>query len=198
MSIQPRPCIAFVKEFFKEKRIICMEIGVQEGSHARDMIQYLEPEKIVLVDRWETYHRQGTTESYVESAMKVAMERARGGNTESIFLKGDSKDILPRLEEDSFDFIYIDADHSPMGCAMDIINSVPLVKIGGIVGGHDYLSNGKSGIVFHEKEHGDVPRAVHFIFDNMFIHTGPGCWWVIVDEKIKIRCKEKREKLELM
>jgi predicted O-methyltransferase YrrM len=37
-----------------------------------------------------------------------------------------------------FDFIYIDADHSYNGVREDIKVWTPLVKEGGLIGGHDY------------------------------------------------------------
>ena len=42
------------------------------------------------------------------------------------------------FQEQQFDFIYIDGLHTYDGVKKDIINYLPLVKKGGVIGGHDY------------------------------------------------------------
>ena len=42
------------------------------------------------------------------------------------------------LNEDMFDFIYIDGLHTYDGVKTDIINYLPKLKKGGVIGGHDY------------------------------------------------------------
>lgn len=42
------------------------------------------------------------------------------------------------LNEDMFDFVYIDGLHTYDGVKTDIINYLPKVKKGGVIGGHDY------------------------------------------------------------
>jgi predicted O-methyltransferase YrrM len=53
--------------------------------------------------------------------------------------KGFSDDILPTLQKDSFDIIYIDGDHSAEAAYNDGINSIDLLKSGGILIFDDYL-----------------------------------------------------------
>ena len=56
--------------------------------------------------------------------------------------KGFSDDILPTLEKNSFDIIYIDGDHSSLATYNDGVNSFTLLKKGGIMIFDDYLWNG--------------------------------------------------------
>jgi predicted O-methyltransferase YrrM len=44
------------------------------------------------------------------------------------------------LNEDMFDFIYLDGLHTYEGVKTDIINYLPKVKQGGVIGGHDYTN----------------------------------------------------------
>ena len=44
------------------------------------------------------------------------------------------------LNEDMFDFIYLDGLHTYDGVKTDIINYLPKVKQGGVIGGHDYTN----------------------------------------------------------
>jgi predicted O-methyltransferase YrrM len=48
-----------------------------------------------------------------------------------------SDDAVPLLK-DKYDFIYIDGLHTYFGVRMDILDYLPLVKEGGVIGGHDY------------------------------------------------------------
>jgi predicted O-methyltransferase YrrM len=49
-----------------------------------------------------------------------------------------SNDALSLLQGEKFDFIYIDGIHQYENVYEDIMNYLPLVKEGGIIGGHDY------------------------------------------------------------
>ena len=53
--------------------------------------------------------------------------------------KGFSDAILPTLEKNSFDIIYIDGDHTSIAAYNDAINSLSLLKKGGIMIFDDYL-----------------------------------------------------------
>lgn len=53
--------------------------------------------------------------------------------------KGFSDDILPILEKNSYDIIYIDGDHSANAAFKDGINSIDLLKKDGIMIFDDYL-----------------------------------------------------------
>ena len=56
--------------------------------------------------------------------------------------KGYSDNILPDLPKNYFDIIYIDGDHSAEAAYKDGINSIDLLKSGGILIFDDYLWNG--------------------------------------------------------
>ena len=49
-----------------------------------------------------------------------------------------SDDAVKKLGGLKYDFIYIDGLHTYDGVKTDIINYLPLVKKGGVIGGHDY------------------------------------------------------------
>ena len=51
-------------------------------------------------------------------------------------------DDAVNLLKDKYDFVYIDGLHTYDGVKQDIINYLPLIKEGGIIGGHDYGTNG--------------------------------------------------------
>lgn len=52
--------------------------------------------------------------------------------------KDYSQNIHDRFEDNQYDFVYIDGDHSGENVARDIKHYFPKVKPGGYIGGHDY------------------------------------------------------------
>lgn len=77
----------------------------------------------------------------------------------------DSSKAASLYEDESLDFVFIDADHSYEGVKRDIIAWMPKVKNGGILSGHDY---GWSS----------VSQAVNDVFGvgNYADSWNNGCW----------------------
>lgn len=159
-----------------------MEIGVQEGSHSRFIVWILQPSKHVCVDTWEDIDWSHKSEVYYKDSYKIAQERL--GEFPCVqFVKESSQTALPKMEDDSFDFIYIDGDHSTSQCENDIRNGIRLVRNYGILGGHDHggfpyiarKSNGENGVV----------AAVNNVFDGYFVDAHAGDWWVVVLPEMK-------------
>lgn len=71
------------------------------------------------------------------------------------------------------DFCFIDAGHDYMNCRRDIESYLPLVKQGGIIGGHDYfpVDNPPEG------KDDQVSRAVHDVLGDEVTVIGT-CWFV--------------------
>jgi len=73
-------------------------------------------------------------------------------------------------ENNSLDFVFIDAFHSYESVTEDIIHWYPKVKENGIIAGHDFWVN------THEQFISGVVNAVIKIFKDDFITTKEGCW----------------------
>lgn len=65
-----------------------------------------------------------------------------------------------------YDFVWVDGDHATEQVRRDILNYWPLVRVGGVMGGHDY-----------NLVHGVMP-AVDDIFKNAVNLAEDGVWWV--------------------
>ena len=186
-----RPTIAYAYEYFKNRSdLICAEIGCQRGDNANIIIRVLNPTKMFLIDPWDLidqglYLNQKENYEFVLSQFNY--------NSQVCIKKGLSWNIFPEFPDNYFDCIYIDGDHDIEPCKKDILEAIRTTKIGGIVGGHDYLSNGFSGFKIYEGTEGQVAAAVHQIFNNKFINAEPGDWWVIITEDIKRIIHELRQ-----
>ena len=75
-----------------------------------------------------------------------------------------------------FDFVYIDADHTYEMVKKDVNLWLPLVKKGGIIGGHDY------GFPDEVCRYGGVQKAVDECFetDRIKVYKNQGVWLVNV------------------
>jgi predicted O-methyltransferase YrrM len=78
-----------------------------------------------------------------------------------------SVDAAKLYEDNSLDFVFIDADHSYESTREDIDAWLPKIKNGGIISGHDYSKNWPG-----------VVRAVNETFDDIRLYQT--CWMVQV------------------
>lgn len=73
-------------------------------------------------------------------------------------IKGNTWDVSSQFEDNSVDFVFIDADHNYESVKKDILSWSPKMKSGGIMSGHDY----------HNHTCG-VKQAVDELFPNVII-----------------------------
>jgi predicted O-methyltransferase YrrM len=85
-----------------------------------------------------------------------------------------SSDAVKHFEDNFFDLIYIDADHTYKGCLQDIIEWYPKVKNGGLLLGDDYkVYQSKTGVDF-----GVIEAVNRFAKDNNLnvLKVNPDGW----------------------
>lgn len=135
----------------------CMEIGVYKGEFSQQLLEHLKPKKLYLVDPFDnipdeisgldfypseilTNHRTiySNMENYTEVSSRMKNQIDTG---QVIVVKETSYNATQRFEDESFDFIYIDAVHLYESVKWDLENYYPKVNKGGIIGGHDYSEN---------------------------------------------------------
>lgn len=179
---KPQRWDAVLSKLPKKGEILGAEIGVCKGDLSKKLLEARPGLKLYLVDRWTAYSAAekataGNTPMTLRSAewfkisfalMKENLHRVR---ERYIILNGDSKEMANQVEDESLDFVFIDADHSYEGCMADIVAWAPKVKTGGLISGHDYGS----------KDHPGVKKAVDEVYKK--IETGPGHTWFVKKEK---------------
>lgn len=62
-------------------------------------------------------------------------------------IRGYSEDASRMFEDESLDFVFIDADHHYESVKKDIELWYPKIKVGGIISGHDYAYGGDCGVI---------------------------------------------------
>lgn len=106
-----------------------IEVGTYAGESAEIFLKSGKVKKIYCVDLW---HIKDWAEA--EEPVNELIKRY----PQLVKLKMSSEKGAKEFENESVDFIYIDANHYYEPCKLDIINYLPKIKKGGWIGGHDF------------------------------------------------------------
>lgn len=129
------------------------EIGVEKGKNAQTMFEIIPNLKLYGVDSYKqhphasyAYHAslRNWDEQYLQNVKQQCLNRMKGRNF--ILLEGFSEDVVHQIEDNSLDFVYIDADHSYDFVMQDIILWGRKIRKGGIMSGHDYFDDSKTSL----------------------------------------------------
>lgn len=164
-----RAAIDAVKQKFKNKPLVGVEIGVAKGKNAEYILKTLNVKCLYLVDHYGAYiEDKEIVKNYQNSIYEATKiykkyrDKLKWFSLESSY----AKDYIP----DDLDFVYIDANHTYENCLMDIINYYPKIKKGGIIGGHNF-----------EHKFPGVIRAVANFAENQGVKfkVFKVDWWII-------------------
>lgn len=158
-----------------------VEVGSWKGmSSAYMSVEIANSNKDIdfyCVDTWEgsiEHSRYGIDTSNLYDVFLDNMQPVRK------YYKGiraKSLQAVKQFEDNSLDFVFIDASHEYEDVRDDIIAWIPKVKVGGVLAGHDYLNPDFPG----------VEKAVHEILGNK-ITTKETCW---IYEKEEVKTNQK-------
>ncbi len=114
------------------------EIGVNKGMFSKWMCHKIRPLKLYLVDPYLSYQEYGEYSDQValNAIYEEAQVRLAKYNCE--FVRKKSMDALRDFNDNSLDFVYIDANHSFEFVVNDIAEWSKKVRPGGMISGHDY------------------------------------------------------------
>lgn len=113
------------------------EVGVFRGLYSKCLLERVPGLKLFGVDTWSYYYGY---KDYKNDELKEAYEEAKENikGHDCLLIKGKSREVVEQFEDESLDFVYIDANHSYEYVVEDIALWSKKVKKGGIVSGHDY------------------------------------------------------------
>jgi predicted O-methyltransferase YrrM len=114
------------------------EIGVQYGAHAKILCENNPGLKLYCVDPWVPYegYRDYSTHA-IEKNKRIAPELLAPYDVE--FIRKFSMEAVKEFENESLDFVYIDANHDLQNVINDVTEWEKKIKTGGIIFGHDYM-----------------------------------------------------------
>ncbi|WP_217643109.1 class I SAM-dependent methyltransferase [Algoriphagus ornithinivorans] len=151
---------------------VVAELGVDQGGFSEKILKINQPKTLHLVDLWSTERYHLGKRKEVEE--KFSNEISKGEVSIHI---GYSTEVVEKFEKDTFDWIYIDTNHSYATTKEELELWSNKVKPNGIIAGHDYIIGNWNGLVRY-----GVIEAVHefclnhdweILYLTMELHTAP-------------------------
>jgi hypothetical protein len=146
----------FIPNYFGEGAVF-VEVGVWKGRSicflATEVVNQNKNQKVYGVDIWEF------PPEYIPLS-ELANDTENKDWIYDIFLKNiepvkdyiipirkPSLEAVNQFEDNSIDFVFIDAAHDYENVKNDILAWLPKIKKDGIIAGHDYTKNENDGVV---------------------------------------------------
>ena len=119
-----------------------VEIGVFKGEFSVEILQNWGG-TLYMIDVWRPLGKEyedSSNHREHEDAYQKTMENIRGFEDRGIMIRSTSQIAANLFEDESLDFIFIDANHAYDFVVEDINIWYPKLKKGGIFSGHDYIN----------------------------------------------------------
>ena len=121
------------------------EIGVWKGDFAKVILSnFSNLTKYYMIDPWAhlpdwnkpfNVDHRSFEDVYAKALVKTDFAASR-----RIVLRGRTSAVIDEIADHSLDFAYIDGDHTLRGITIDLIEVLPKVKDGGLIGGDDFIN----------------------------------------------------------
>lgn len=129
-----------LKKIFGDKPLFGAEIGVEKGEHSLQILQSLNVKLLHCIDPWIEFKQCG--KDYWGSGLGENLYQTTCKNLEHFqnvkIIRKLSLEAVKMFQDNSLDFVYIDANHQYESVKADILAWYPKVKVGGVLSGHDY------------------------------------------------------------
>jgi len=139
-----------------------VEVGVCQGVFSRTILEAWKGYRLFLVDPWThqgiLMDKSDVSNLEHQENMEATKEHLKKFRDRFEILRIKSPEASLAFEDESLDFVYLDARHDYRSVMADLKAWYPKVKIGGILAGHDY----KNSCV--RKNLVEVKRAVDTFF----------------------------------
>ena len=165
--------------FFELKFTSGAEIGVEIGKYSEILCKANPDLRLFCIDPWKVYRRyiDEDNQRVLDGNFKITKKRLAPYNCEIIRKSstGALKDFTPQ----SLDFVYIDGNHQYEYVLEDLIGWSKVVKSGGIVSGHDYMSRLKKNRGVTEAVDEYINKQELKLF--RIIKNGDSSWFFVND-----------------
>jgi len=119
-----------------------IEIGTYEGEYASEILKTWTSD-LCLIDIWKTvnnidYSDLCNREDYI-NVMHKCCQNISSHEERCYMIRSSSENAAKLFDNESFDFIYLDANHKYEFIKADMNLWFPKLRKGGVFAGHDYL-----------------------------------------------------------
>jgi len=124
-----------------------VELGVYKGDTLFYLLEKFPTLCMIGIDRWErtpgpVQDRETGEASYAKKPMDqiaaTVEKQSRSYWPRCLVVRGDTARTARAFEDSTFDFVFVDADHTTAAVLADIAAWRPKIKSGGALLGHDY------------------------------------------------------------
>lgn len=151
-----------------------LEIGAFEGRSSLYFLKNFPNLKLSVIDPWDL------TDGATDDTFTRYKKNIRPFSNRVKIFRNISSEILGKLNNSSFDCIYIDGDHKSIAVIHDAVLSYNLVKSGGLIIFDDYLGGDgsdkypKPAIDFFHKLYADSGRVslIHDGYQRIYKKLG--------------------------
>ena len=124
------------------RHLIGAEIGVDKGKNAERILNLLNIKQLILVDPWEEYVDVRTGISVGDSSyfqnLYEEVKNKFSNNSKVRIIRDYSVNAAKMFDNEYFDFVYLDGDHSYESVLKDLESWYPKLKKFGVMCGDDY------------------------------------------------------------
>ena len=129
------------------KQGVIAEIGVDSGNFTEKIIEINKPNKLHLIDTW-------STKRYGQNKFELVKNKFSKQINSGIIniTRATSVGAASSFNDNYFDWIYIDTDHSYSTTKKELLAYEKKIKVDGFILGHDYvmgnwMKSGKYGVI---------------------------------------------------
>jgi len=166
--IFPRPFerLAFPPPPTTHRPLVGCEIGVCGGEHSLSLLQNLDISKLYLIDPYEIYSDYkegnkiyGSDQLELGATFESAQKLLSDYSDRIVWIHAYSSQAHCFIQE-PLDFVYVDGNHQYEYVSADIQKYFPLIKSGGIMGGHDFYNG------YQHDHDGVINGVIEFYLEN--------------------------------
>jgi SAM-dependent methyltransferase len=183
MDVTISTCYQIVPEINKlGDEIVGVEVGVWKGENIEALLQCCPNiKKMYGIDPYKAYgnYLLYRDEAFLAPLRIEAIERIAKLGDKAELIELPSAEAVNRFEEESVDFVFIDANHSFAAVYEDLHIWYKRLKPGGIFSGHDFDKHGVNDALFKFRK--DLKMK------STFAVTGNQVWWWEKPTSITIR-----------
>lgn len=179
-----------------QKATRCLEIGSWTGGSSMIIGNELKKKKegvLYCIDTWkgspncnidkESLQYKALMRDWVYKTF-LRNIKLSGLNSYIVPVRKDSNDAIKDFEERSFDLVFIDGDHGYYQFKKDLINYMPLVRVGGLLCGDDMerflyevdkertIENKEVDWLHDEQYHPGITLAIDEVLNNQISMAG--------------------------
>ena len=153
--------------------LVGAEIGVASGTNASRILKFLNMQQLILIDPWGTAidnKNNDNNKKYLFHKNRYETTLAKFSNNSKVkIIKEFSVEAAKMFEDQYFDFIYIDDNHSYEAVINDLYAYYPKLKRFGVLCGDDYGHPSGLGVIQAVQEFSiEKQLLVNYREDNQF------------------------------